>query len=213
MWIQTLTGKKVDYLEPDPDQISARDLARGLASAVHFGGHLTQIVTVAQHSILVAEQAMREAQAQEWPEDKVFHQEAFSVACYRWGLLHDAAEAYTGDIPGPLKRLMDTAYGQHNLLRVVDRNLTDVILTAFGETPPSKQVKSLVKHVDNRMIYTEHVRFQGPPPEDWTMPGEPYTEEEVPMPLIGASRIEFEYLQALHKAFGTRVQAPAVSNP
>lgn len=84
--LQTSEDNYFDYVEPNAGQIYIRDIAKALSKQCRFNGHCSHFYSVAQHSIHVAELAP--------PELKVA------------ALLHDAAEAYMGDIPTPLKKLL-----------------------------------------------------------------------------------------------------------
>jgi len=84
-WILTHSGIKFDVMNPDPDLIRIEDIAYSLARLARFNGHIPNC-SVARHSIHVSLLV---------PADDAM-----------WGLLHDAAEAYIGDIPAPLKRCL-----------------------------------------------------------------------------------------------------------
>lgn len=78
--ISTFSGRYIDPFNPDPDQITPEDLAHSLARIPRFNGHTHGgFYSVAQHSLTVA-----------------------AIARDRWGLFHDAAEAYIGDMIRPL---------------------------------------------------------------------------------------------------------------
>lgn len=85
-WIQTMTGRKFRPFEPAIEAIDIRDVARGLATTCRYRGQIARrdFYSVAEHSVLVS------------------HLVPFEFA--REGLMHDAAEAYIGDIPRPIKR-------------------------------------------------------------------------------------------------------------
>jgi uncharacterized protein len=87
--IQTSSGKRVDPFAPSPDDVEIEDIARALANQCRFGGHCSAFYSVAQHSCLAADLVSR---LDDDPETVL------------WALLHDAAEAYLGDLPGPIKR-------------------------------------------------------------------------------------------------------------
>lgn len=88
------SGESVDLLSPNPDSIKIQDIARGLANESRFNGQTNQYYSVAQHSLLV-ESLINSL----YPNpSKLLQLEA---------LLHDAQEAYTKDIPVPLKNAMD----------------------------------------------------------------------------------------------------------
>ena len=88
--IRTLSGKKFDFNRPSPEMIDINDIASGLAYKGHFAGQTPYMFSIAQHSLMVCnEYATRFPGAPN--EMKLM------------ALLHDASEAYTGDIVKPLK--------------------------------------------------------------------------------------------------------------
>lgn len=87
-WILTASGKRFDLFEPDADMIDPRDISHSLAHLCRFNGHTREFYSVAQHSCIVAELV---------PEE---HKLA--------ALLHDAPEAYLGDMTRPLKQWIST---------------------------------------------------------------------------------------------------------
>ena len=80
-WILTWSGKRFDLFEPTPEMIDPRDIAQALGTIARFNGHTKEHYTVAQHSVIVANLVPPE------------HQLA--------ALLHDATEAYIGDMVRP----------------------------------------------------------------------------------------------------------------
>jgi 5'-deoxynucleotidase YfbR-like HD superfamily hydrolase len=84
--IITKSGKKIDLLQPDPQEFSISDIAHALSHLCRFTGHTRRFYSVAQHSLMVSE-LVPQALAKE-------------------ALLHDAAEAYIGDVSTPLKILL-----------------------------------------------------------------------------------------------------------
>lgn len=103
--IQTYTGQLLDVSSPDPGHINLIDIAHGLAYTHRFGGHTTGSLgyTVAQHSLLVAELLLD-------PRHIVA------------ALLHDASEAYLGDVPSPIKKsLPDYQRLENRLMHTIAR--------------------------------------------------------------------------------------------
>lgn len=84
--ISTRSGRNVSLLNPSAGQIEIGDIAHGLAHQCRFNGQTSKFYSVAQHSVLVAFILPAELKLA--------------------GLLHDAAEAYLGDIVQPLKALL-----------------------------------------------------------------------------------------------------------
>lgn len=83
-WIQTYSGRCALLLSPHPDMVSIDDIAVALSNQCRFLGHVRSFYSVAQHSVVVSRAVPN----------------FLALAA----LLHDAAEAYVGDMPRPLKR-------------------------------------------------------------------------------------------------------------
>ena len=85
-WTQTASGGRFYPMAPRPSEIRIEDIATGLANACRFGSQTPVFFSVAQHSVEVSRMVSEE--------------------CRPLALLHDAAEAYLGDIPRPYKELL-----------------------------------------------------------------------------------------------------------
>lgn len=134
--IETFTGRFVDVLNPKPDTIVIDDIAHGLAMTCRYGGHIKKFYSVAEHCVLVmrlvewyerAHTHAFDADEDEWPDvDKCLLRNA---------LLHDAPEAYLGDVVAPLKYALregmmphDKNVGYDSLTERMDKAIDD----AFG---------------------------------------------------------------------------------
>lgn len=91
--LNTISGQKFNMLAPTPEMIDINDIAHGLAYNSHFGGQTPKFFSIAQHCLLAVEQLPNS-----WREEN--RTLAFAI------LMHDAAEAYVGDIIKPLKVLL-----------------------------------------------------------------------------------------------------------
>lgn len=89
-WMITFTGRKYWPLDPRADEVCIDDIATALAHQGRYNGHGRHFYSVAQHS----------AELARWFMAKGDHPLA------RWALLHDAAEAYVGDVIRPLKKFL-----------------------------------------------------------------------------------------------------------
>jgi hypothetical protein len=87
---ETHTGRLFDYADPRPDQIDIDDIAHALSLTCRFGGHTGVFYSVAQHALLVRHLVI----------------EAGYVELAHAALHHDSHEAYLGDVPTPLKRML-----------------------------------------------------------------------------------------------------------
>ena len=130
-YIQTVSGRRFNPLDPDPAEIDIEDIATALANLCRFGGHVRSFYSIAQHSCLAA--------------DVVEEREPDAAL---WALLHDASEAYLGDMPHPLKHRSELGkvYGP------VEDRLQAAICERFGlsTAPPP-----VVKQVDRALLATE----------------------------------------------------------
>lgn len=92
MNLVTPTGRVIDAGNPQPDDICLEDIAIGLSREERYNGNTIVPYTVAQHSVHVA--------------DYVASARCAHTAIVKAALLHDASEAYLGDIVMPLKALL-----------------------------------------------------------------------------------------------------------
>lgn len=124
-YIQTLSGKKFDYLNSTADDVEIEDIATALSHICRFTGHLPEFYSVAQHSVLCSQLV---------PPEFAFE-----------ALMHDAAEAYCQDLPAPLKALLPD-YQRIEML------VDDLIRDKFRIR---REMSSVVKYADLVMLATE----------------------------------------------------------
>lgn len=90
-WMCTATGISFWPLDPAPEEVHIKDIAHALSNICRYNGHVKTFYSVAQHCVLVSRQVRKRSGNPE---------------AIRQGLLHDAAEAYVGDMIRPLKRCL-----------------------------------------------------------------------------------------------------------
>lgn len=135
-WIQTFTLRQFWPTDPRVEDIDLTDIAHALSLVCRFAGHVRWHYSVAQHSVLVSRRA---AVLVRNPEG--------SLLAARWGLLHDASEAYIADVASPVKRLPELAP-----YRAAEATIQAVVMEAFGlpgVEPPA------VREADMELLYTE----------------------------------------------------------
>jgi hypothetical protein len=106
-WIQTFTGGRIYPMDARLEELNVKDIAHALANTCRYGGHCIHYYSVAQHSVLVSHACKS--------------QHALT------GLMHDAAEAYLGDMPRPIKH--GPGMGA---FRSAERALERLIAARFG---------------------------------------------------------------------------------
>lgn len=85
--IQTFTGKPFSFDQPAWNIIDPVDIAHALSNICRFTGNCKKFYSVAEHCVRVSDML---------PDHLALQ-----------GLLHDALEAYTGDISTPMKNALD----------------------------------------------------------------------------------------------------------
>ena len=114
------------YTSPTAESISIADIAQGLAHECRYLGHVDSHYSVAQHCVHIAE--------------ALYYTNRPMELCLL-GLLHDAPEAYFGDMPSPLKKTMPPAV--RNWFEELERPCREIICAKWL---PSYSEKDLLKH-------------------------------------------------------------------
>ena len=133
--IETYTGLLFDLSHPDPSMVRIEDIAHSLSMLCRYNGHCKYFYSVAQHSVLMTGLA---------EEEKIID----PMIC----LLHDAAEAYTGDITRPFKNIIND---KSSVLKEIEEGVNHAIYKAFNLTYPSSKEMESVHYADLIMMATE----------------------------------------------------------
>ena len=143
-YLQTVSGRRVNPFDPDPEQLDPGDIARALANQCRFGGHSRVFYSVAQHSVIVS---------------RVVEERGGDVEDVFAALMHDASEAYLGDMPHPLKH--------RSALGAAFRDAEAQLETAIRDRFNIKRNVPEVKAVDRALLATERRAFSA---EAWHWP-------------------------------------------
>jgi hypothetical protein len=152
IWLQTVSGVAFPLAHPSAADIRARDIAHALAGINRFGGHLRCYYSVAQHSVLVA--------ALLWQRTR--DRRATLAA-----LLHDAHEAYTGDIKQPVKAYLEQ-FAPGAIADLEQR--IDAAIAAWAQLELGQgaaDVRRLIKTADLQILFWERDRWMPRPPRPW----------------------------------------------
>lgn len=156
--MQTHSRGRVDLVHPDASQIRLHDIAEHLSRIGRFNGAvIVDNYSVAQHSSMCAFAA------------RILN--ADTGTCMM-ALLHDAHEAYMGDITTPMKEAIRYVSGHSNALKMISDGLDAAIFQALlgrhYERVWTTFDRGLVKDVDAWMTgYESRVFLDGGPRLDW----------------------------------------------
>jgi 5'-deoxynucleotidase YfbR-like HD superfamily hydrolase len=148
-----LSGRRLDLLNPSPEDIEAEDIAHGLSRVARWNGQTKgpHAFSVAQHSLLV---------------ENIFSVLAPSAS---YGdrlaaLLHDAPEYVVGDMISPFKAVIGGDY------KAVEARLLAAIHNRFNlPSPSTTALASAIKEADRIAAYHEAVTLAGFQEEDALM--------------------------------------------
>lgn len=159
--IRTANGRYINLVDPKLDDILIEDIAHALSNLCRFTGHCTRFYSVAEHSVNTSHVV-----------DPYYGLEA---------LMHDASEAYLGDVSNPLKKLLPEYVK-------IEKHMEKTISQRFGLPFP---MSPEIKVADLCMLATEKRDLMpASTKEDWSILNgyEPYDFE-----IIGHSP-EIAYL-------------------
>ena len=171
-YISTYLGNRFWPQEPRIDRIDLEDIAHGLAYQCRFNGQTHAFYSVAQHSLMVAR--------------------ILPPHLHRAALLHDAAEAYLGDMVKPLKRLLPD-------FSRIEAGVTELIAQAFAvdfgcedaaADPARHAIYRAIKQADMVALATEKRDLMPHSTEAWSyLQGfEPLPQAIEPLPPAEAKR-------------------------
>lgn len=142
--IFTFSGKYVDLYDPQPETISIIDIAHHLSQINRFNGATRLTYSVAQHSIVVMHIVPKEFRLQ--------------------ALLHDAAEAYLGDMIRPVKHGLIDMHAYRDIESFLQAN----IYQKFGcGMVQSEECRFAIHQADKIALATERRDLMAPDNQPW----------------------------------------------
>jgi uncharacterized protein len=131
------SGATFDFLDPSDSGFTIEDIAHGLSNVCRFAGQCRGFCSVAEHSVFVSQMA-----------------DGFEYQA----LMHDAAEAFVGDLTRPLKQLLPK-------YRQIEAEIERIVFARFGvPTPFPKEVKQ----ADLRVLAAEQAQLLPSGADEWT---------------------------------------------
>lgn len=127
-WMCSKSGIFFSIKNPKVENIYANDIAHGLSLLCRFNGQINEFYSVAQHSVEVSK--------------------IVPPKYAMYALMHDASEAYIGDVISPLKRILGDTYAniEYKFMKVVARKF---------DFKMGKNASKEVKKADMIMLRTE----------------------------------------------------------
>lgn len=124
-WISLLSGATFNYNKPEESNVTIDDIASAVSNICRFSGHLPRFYSVAQHLVNTSRIVPPE--------------HAFTA------LMHDTAEAFTNDLPTPLKWAFP-------IFKELETNIEAAMSAKFGFQFPYPK---LIKEADTNMLILE----------------------------------------------------------
>lgn len=159
-WTQTYSGVKWDLLNPKAEDVNFIDIAEALGKLCRFNGHTQKFYSVAEHCCHAYDVALALH-----PDDKQLHLAA---------LLHDAHEAYIGDMTTPVANLLTRLPGFKEVWSLVKLTHDIAIFSAAGvdfalggRDTRSARLTHEVKQIDLALLMAERDQILGSPPDTW----------------------------------------------
>lgn len=173
--VQTGCGRHFDFSRPGESAFDIYDIANALANICRFTGHSGQFYSVAQHCVLVS-QVVPESDAM-------------------MGLMHDAPEAFVGDVAKPLKILLPD-------YAAIEERVEDAVFERFGLP---KRMPPTIKASDIILLRTEQRDVMQAEGHVWGFAAgaQPLPERIIPMEPAAAREA---FLKRFEQLSGTRVE-------
>lgn len=169
-FVQTYTGRPFYPLAPKVEDISIVDIAHSLALQCRFNGHVRSFYSVAEHCVILSN--------------------AVDPEHARWALLHDAAEAYVGDMVWPLKEEIP-------VYKQIEDDLMQAVCKKFGLDPVQPEQ---VTEYDRRIVIDEGNALMARRDIPWPAL-EGYAPLGVNIHALSPARAEGEYLSRFQQLF------------
>lgn len=145
-WISLLSGGRFNYNRPEESDVTIEDIASALSNVCRFSGHLPRFYSVAQHLVNTS---------------RIVKPDIALTA-----LMHDTAEAFTNDLPTPLKWALP-------IFKELEIKIEEAMSRKFGfEFPYPEEIK----RADTTMLLLEK-RYVKEDTSEWPL----YEEAEKEM--------------------------------
>jgi hypothetical protein len=165
--IMLQSGAWLDFCAPQESDFTIEDVAHGLSNICRYAGQCRRFYSVAEHSVLVSETAIG------------FPFEA---------LMHDAAEAFLGDVTRPLKQMLPE-------FKRIEAEVERAICARFGLAFP---LPAEVKHADLRVLAAEQRQIM-PKDTDWWVQAQQVEPAPITVRNLAPDAAKAAFLERFHQ--------------
>lgn len=181
-WISLLSGARFNYNRPEESDVTIEDIASALSNVCRFSGHLPRFYSIAQHLVNTSRIVPVE----------------FSFD----GLMHDTAEAFTNDLPTPLKWALP-------IFKELEHKIESAMAEKFGFTFP---YHPSIKEADTIMLMLEKYYVKEddsvwPQYEEWTKRRLARYRDQVVLDSWQPRRAKREFLERFEELNNARLAA------
>ena len=149
-WMETASGQKVSLVYPDPSTILIEDISFALSRQARFNGHSRgEPYSVARHSLWVSR-----------------YLEIVRPELALHGLLHDAHEAYLGDVISPVALSSPPVKKGMSELKA---RLNAAIAEALELPSLSDEQQAMIRHADLQALAAEASALMVSQGADWDL--------------------------------------------
>lgn len=152
-WTHTSRGRALDLLNPVAADIDLNEIGRALGHQCRYNGCLTHFYSVAEHSVHMARYFL----------DIGDHESALGA------LLHDAAEAYTGDISHPVQEVLFRDNDKARLAYQQMQMRLDMLIAEKVGCGVTLLHSPKVREADLRILLDERERLLVGRPRPWAV--------------------------------------------
>lgn len=176
--IMLQSGCEFDILDPNSSDFNIEDIAHGLSLLCRYVGQCREFYSIAEHSVYVSQTCEDHALA---------------------ALLHDAAEAFIGDVSGPLKALLPE-------YKRIERAVEAAIFARFDIPYP---LPKAVKVADLSVLAAEQTQIMPPGTSNW-MAGSNVKPAEVDIKCLSPEEAKAAFIQRFEELSDSRQSRCAV---
>lgn len=177
-WMQTFTGRQFYPLDPRSEDVDIVDIAHALSMLCRYNGHVQRFYSVAEHCVHLSHAVA--------PEHAL------------WALLHDATEAYVGDMIRPLKRSIPEYVAVEDVVMAAIATRFNLFVTHWTKRQTSpfegRMLPAMppeVKAADTAILLNEREALLSEPPRPWSTDG---GRLDVVIEAWDPARAKYEYL-------------------